>query len=214
MIKSPWYPTIFICSATKCDIYSSRFGIDDISPFIIIVCMQKLELSTQEAECFTPCAEEPCTSIKLFGKTVVVRDAPEQSLEGVNKSQSLSPYFIDEKLENITDEPVQGLRSTNLYSQVVGCDSKNPTPSSNLYCYMWNAYRCQGVAHPSVSSCKETGLEDAGYCPSKDEGSMNTVKKECRKGFVAYKRCLAEKDGKSSISFLQEQEGQRARVCS
>ncbi|KAI3464195.1 hypothetical protein Pfo_020858 [Paulownia fortunei] len=224
----------------------------------------KFELFPHEAECSkdSPYAEEPYTSIKLFGKTVVIRDTPKQSLEVVENSHSLSPDFIHEKLENNTDELLQVLRSTNLYSQVVGCDSKSVAPCclpqhslNNLYCQMANIFslhlwaRYQGVAHPYVSSCKETAPENAKYCPSKEGlkneelrpgGSLdspncsisevytekrntvaleskhvsNTGKKESAKGFVAYKRCLAERDGKPAISFLQEQEGQRVRVCS
>ncbi|KAK6123620.1 hypothetical protein DH2020_042638 [Rehmannia glutinosa] len=42
----------------------------------------------------------------------------------------------------------------------------------------------------------------------------NSGNKKTGKGFVPYKRCLAERDDKSSFSFIQGRESQRARVCS
>ncbi|KAK7291320.1 hypothetical protein RIF29_06365 [Crotalaria pallida] len=40
------------------------------------------------------------------------------------------------------------------------------------------------------------------------------VSQKSARGFVPYKRCLAERDGNSLIVNLEEREGQRARVCS
>ncbi|KAK4426995.1 protein REVEILLE 1 [Sesamum alatum] len=196
----------------------------------------KFELFPQEAERVirSPQAGEPSASIKLFGKTVVVRDASKQSLD-----------IIDKKLDNNADELVKdrALRSTSLYLQdTVGCDSKSVIPSSllqhplnNLHRHMENVFglpwwmRYQGVVHPSASSCREAASQNAECLKASiseantenrnneaSEGKQlsSTGKKEPAKGFVAYKRCLAERDGRSSMSLLQEREGQRARVCS
>ncbi|KAK4402516.1 protein REVEILLE 1 [Sesamum angolense] len=226
----------------------------------------KLKLFPQEAECAidSPQAEEPYTSIKLFGKTVVVRDASKQSLEVVENSQLLPPDIIDKKLDNNADELFKdrALISTIRYLQdTVECDSKSVIPSSlpqhplnNLHCHMANVFGLpwwmwhQGVVHPSASSCQEVASQNAECSPigkglkseqlqlngslngpktpiseantenrnnevSEGKHLSNTGKKEPAKGFVAYKRCLAERDG-SSMSLLQEREGQRARVCS
>ncbi|GFP99071.1 titan-like protein [Phtheirospermum japonicum] len=81
----------------------------------------KFELFHQEGSSYT--------SIKLFGKTVVVRDAMKQSSEVSDNAQSSSPPdSVRVKIENNTDEVVQGLRSTNLNSQVIGNDSKSIAP--------------------------------------------------------------------------------------
>ncbi|XP_011086968.1 protein REVEILLE 2 isoform X1 [Sesamum indicum] len=227
----------------------------------------KLKLFPQEAECAidSPQAEEPYTRIKLFGKTVMVRDASKQSLEVVENSQSLPPDIIDKKLDNNADELVKdrALISTSQYLEdTVECDSKSVIPSSlpqhplnNIHCHMMNVFGLpwwmwhQGVVYPSASSCQEVASQNAecsliGKGLESEQlqlnGSLNgpkapiseantenrnneasegkhlfdTGKKEPAKGFVAYKRCLAERDGRSSMSLLQEREGQRARVCS
>ncbi|KAK6153231.1 hypothetical protein DH2020_012870 [Rehmannia glutinosa] len=162
----------------------------------------KFELFPREAECSK---EEPSyTSIKLFGKTVVVRDTLKQSSD-----------FVHVKLENNTDELVQGLRSTDLYSQAPSILRQHSL--NNLYCYMENIFSLplcssyQDTAHPS-----EEGLKIVDPPPFQGYlDRQNTDKKESAKGFMAYKRCLAERDGKSpGMSFSKEQEGPRVRVCS
>ncbi|KAI3454333.1 hypothetical protein Pfo_010996 [Paulownia fortunei] len=224
----------------------------------------KFELFPQETES-SPYAGEPYTSIKLFGKTVVVRDTPKQSLEVVENSESLLPGVMDEKSESNNDGLVQGLRSNNLESQVVfGFVSNSATPSSlpphplaNNYCPTENIFSLpwctwyHGPVYPYSSSCKKTAEENVADPPLKEglkdeeelqrEGSLvgsnsgsicevnadnrnsdvveskhlsNSGNNKYGKGFVPYKRCLAERDDKSSISFLQGREGQRARVCS
>ncbi|KAL0364463.1 UNVERIFIED_CONTAM: protein REVEILLE 1 [Sesamum angustifolium] len=143
----------------------------------------KLKLFPQEAECAidSPQAEEPYTSIKLFGKTVVVRDASKQSLEVVENSQLLPPDIIDKKLDNNADELFKdwALISTIRYLQdTVECDSKSVIPSSlpqhplnNLHCHMANVFGLpwwmwhQGVVHPSASSCQEVASQNVECSP-------------------------------------------------
>lgn len=227
--------------------------------------MQKFELFPQETESTldSPYSVEPYMSIKLFGKTVVVRDTPKQSLEVVENSESSLPGVVNEKSEINSDSLVQGLSSNNLDSQVVfGFVSDTATPSclpphplANIYCPMDNLFSLpwctwyHGPVYPNSSSREKTAAENVADSPFKEglkdeehprEGSLvgsnsgstagvnadnqNSDVVESKhlsnsgnksgKGFVPYKRCLAERDDKSSISFLQGREGQRARVCS
>ncbi|PIN24832.1 Transcription factor, Myb superfamily [Handroanthus impetiginosus] len=123
-------------------------------------CITKFELFPLEVECpkDSAHAEEAYTSIKLFGKTVVVRDTGELSLEAEeNNCQSLTPHISDE------------------------LTSKGSLSNNDVF---------------------------------EPKGAFNVGRKVYTRGFLPYKRCLAEKDGISLISFLQEREGQRARVCS
>lgn len=199
----------------------------------------------------SPCTEAAHTSIKLFGKTVVVTDIPKQCSEVAENS--MSPNYVAVKSE-LDDKHVQGLESSNSNSQVVfgilpnsAAPSCLPQPSLNpaacypfgdMFALPWFTWY-QGMAYPYTPSWKETSsTPHSNYgeikneldgerslagsnSGSANEGNQNSHAAESKdqsnsgkKGFVPYKRCLAERDDKSSISFLQEREGQRARVCS
>ncbi|KAG8378635.1 hypothetical protein BUALT_Bualt07G0005900 [Buddleja alternifolia] len=198
----------------------------------------KLELFPQEKESYMDSlrAGEPHTSIKLFGKTVVVSDTPKQSLEVFESS-------IDEKSKN-NDAKVDNLDSQIMFGFV--SDSANQQDSMmNVYCHMENLLSSPwctwypAPAYPYPSLCKteaSEGLKDEdihmeeslvdsnnGSIEVNIDTAINSVeskhmskfgRKEYGKGFVPYKRCLAERDDKSSMPFLQEREGQQARVCS
>ncbi|KAJ1410145.1 SANT/Myb domain [Sesbania bispinosa] len=76
------------------------------------------------------------------------------------------------------------------------------------------------------SSC--TGSNTESVCDMENQGkNSDAVDSQCQKyheegvapqksgrGFVPYKRCLAERDANSLIVAMEEREGQRARVCS
>lgn len=85
----------------------------------------------------------------------------------------------------------------------------------------------KGRIREEESSC--TGSYTESVCDIMENQSKNSdiVDSQCQKhheegvalkksgrGFVPYKRCLAERDGNSLIVALEEREGQRARVCS
>lgn len=227
--------------------------------------MQKFELFPQETESTldSPYTVEPYSSIKLFGKTVLVRDTPKQSLEVVENSESSLGCGVNEKSESNGDIVVQGLSSNNLDSQVAfGFVSDSgtppcvpPNPVANIYCQMDNVFAMpwytwyRGPMYPYPLSCEKIAAELVADSPLKEElkleenpregylvgsnsgltGGINADSrnsdavelkhmfspgKESSKGFVPYKRCLTERDDKSSISLLQGREGRRARVCS
>ncbi|KAK7270687.1 hypothetical protein RJT34_26021 [Clitoria ternatea] len=73
---------------------------------------------------------------------------------------------------------------------------------------------CTGSNTESVSDVGNQGKNsDAVESQCHDEEGGATPQKAAR-GFVPYKRCLAERDGNSLIVALEERKGQRARVCS
>jgi len=81
-------------------------------------------------------------------------------------------------------------------------------------------------AREEESCC--TGSNTESVCDMENQGkNSDAVDSQCQKyqgegavtqkparGFVPYKRCLAERDGNSLIAALEERDGQRARVCS
>ncbi|QCD92404.1 protein REVEILLE 7-like isoform X2 [Vigna unguiculata] len=81
-------------------------------------------------------------------------------------------------------------------------------------------------AREEESCC--TGSNTESVCDMENQGkNSDAVDSKCEKyqgegaapqkparGFVPYKRCLAERDGNSLIAALEERDGQRARVCS
>ncbi|KAF3438341.1 hypothetical protein FNV43_RR21103 [Rhamnella rubrinervis] len=104
--------------------------------------------------------------------------------------------------------------------------------------YYLSAYN-QNAVQTSPNSCVDERMKDKERsCTDSNEGSfgvenvgeknMETVDSLCReprveesvspsssrKGFVPYKRCLAERDMKSPVIVLEERKRQRARVCS
>ncbi|KAL8464780.1 hypothetical protein ACS0TY_034325 [Phlomoides rotata] len=190
---------------------------------------------------------QPHTSIKLFGKTVVVRDTTKQSLQVVENSESSFPAVMNLKSESNSD--VQGLSSNNLDSlNAFGLFSDSaaplrlpPHPLPNVYYPMENMFSLpwytwyNGPMYQYSSrfekNVPDNVLNDEGRTR---EGSLVGSNSECTggvnaenqnsgvveskhlgeefvKGFVPYKRCLAERDDKSLV---HEHEGQRARVCS
>ncbi|KAE9586113.1 putative transcription factor MYB-HB-like family [Lupinus albus] len=72
---------------------------------------------------------------------------------------------------------------------------------------------CTGSNAESVSGmenqCKILDAVDSQY-----QKSHHVEGKVSQRGFVPYKRCLAERDANSLIASLEEREGRRARVCS
>nr|AFK47887.1 unknown [Medicago truncatula] len=84
------------------------------------------------------------------------------------------------------------------------------------------------ITREEESSC--TGSNTESVCDMENQSKNNSsdtddsqtqkhrqegvVLKKSGRGFVPYKRCLAERDENSLIAGLEEREGQRARVCS
>ncbi|XVF12194.1 hypothetical protein REPUB_Repub08aG0093500 [Reevesia pubescens] len=214
----------------------------------------------------------PFTSIKLFGKTVQVKDSHKSSIGAENfKSQTsktgqenndavsemfvqalpstcletrlslgavidnwsmvppganlspfkeIHPHKIDH-VESTCDAPLpwwafyQGLPFYHItsFNQIhkVSCDEERMKEKETL-----NERSCTGSNTGSVSQEenreKNSDSVDSQCLHPCPEGKMTP--KKCSKGFVPYKRCLAERDMSSSVVVTEEPERQRARVCS
>ncbi|KAL6524586.1 ER-phagy receptor 1 [Orobanche hederae] len=196
------------------------------------------DISTMKLETeSSPYDGEPCTRIKLFGKTVVVRDNPKQSSEVIQNNGSLHPGINIDLSENIESNNATPLhQAANIYSPMENVYSLSP------WCTLYNG----PVYYPYSMSCKNTnvenipkkGLDDeetqkeaslvgsnTGSTCGVDHDSGNSQvaeskhvsshwKKKSGKGFVPYRRCLAVKDEKSSRYSEHGCEGRRAHVCS
>ncbi|CAL1406126.1 unnamed protein product [Linum trigynum] len=79
---------------------------------------------------------------------------------------------------------------------------------------------CSGSDAGSTSEVEKRGRSmDVGesqcqILPRVEEMFASSVRSNSTRGFVPYKRCLAERDMKSSLVASEEREQQRARVCS
>ncbi|KAE9588285.1 hypothetical protein Lal_00003294 [Lupinus albus] len=72
---------------------------------------------------------------------------------------------------------------------------------------------CTGSNAESVSGMENQG-KNSDAVDSQYTKSHHKEGKVSQRGFVPYKRCLAERDASSLITSLEEREAQRARVCS
>ncbi|GMI95328.1 EARLY-PHYTOCHROME-RESPONSIVE1, REVEILLE 7 [Hibiscus trionum] len=214
----------------------------------------------------------PSTSIKLFGKTVQVKDSPKPSI-GAKNIESQTSKTAQEDIDAVRKMLVQALPSTCLDTSLsLGAviDNGSAVPSiANISPYMefrpdkndslestndapllpcWAFY--QGLPFCYITSFNQThtdfGVEERmrekeilndRSCSGSNTGSVSesgnrknsdsvdsksqnphpegkTSPQKCSKGFVPYKRCLAERDTSSSVVVSEEPERQRARVCS
>ncbi|KAL6178298.1 hypothetical protein ACLB2K_049816 [Fragaria x ananassa] len=149
-------------------------------------------------------------SIKLFGRTVLVSDLHKQSSSGTKDCTS-AIYMA--KQENHESES--------------GWDNKTRTPS---LCQppplpWWvNLPFCQVVCVDS--RVDELSKQNERSCAGSNDGLVTSIDSVCqeprsvepcisRKGFVPYKRCLADTNRNSSVIVSEEKrDRQRARVCS
>ncbi|XP_019431388.1 PREDICTED: protein REVEILLE 7-like isoform X2 [Lupinus angustifolius] len=165
----------------------------------------KSELSSKETECLKEeSAEMPrVTCIKLFGRTV--------SMVGNQKS-------ITSNSDEVGNVEYQNLCGAWLSEQVdihlsLGlCNSNCHTNPDGVKVTGEEGSSCTGSNAESVSGmenqCKILDAVDSQY-----QKSRHVEGKVSQRGFVPYKRCLAERDANSLVASLEEREGQRARVC-
>lgn len=231
--------------------------------------IQKFELASKDASSTKgdEARGEPVTSIKLFGRMVVVTDSQKPCSPGAESMESATSNISVENFEVDTEKLVIRLPSDQLNAglsietgnhnrKLLPCRApvrcvghqKEDTHSAEGKPYaslpLWTLYQglpfyClpsyyqTSVQQPTDSrvgeeteegeSLKErscTGLSS----PSVNEGEneeknldavdSRTSPRKSMKGFVPYKRCLAERDANSFAVGMEEREGQRARVCS
>ncbi|KAK0587558.1 hypothetical protein LWI29_024846 [Acer saccharum] len=209
---------------------------------------------------------QPGTSIKLFGRTVLVTDFQKPCSPGVdtdnkslvqtlpskqldtqlslgmmssnwNTSLSGSPVFANMELSKENTDTAEACSSASLSllashqgltSSYVVSNDQNPAvtliESSSVNERskekdIVNERSCTGSSTGSVSELetRERNSDTAvdSQCRQQPFSSARTNSSKRTKGFVPYKRCLAEIEMNSSSMFASdEQERQRARVCS
>ncbi|TXG50955.1 hypothetical protein EZV62_023479 [Acer yangbiense] len=209
---------------------------------------------------------QPCMSIKLFGRTVLVTDFQKPCSPGVdtdnksvvqtlpskqldthlslgmmssnwNTSLSGSPIFANMELSKEKTDTAEACSSASLSllashhglpSSYVMSNDQNPAvtliESSSVNegskeKDIVNERSCTGSSTGSVSELetRERNSDTAvdSQCRQQPFSSARTNSSKRTKGFVPYKRCLAEIEMNSSSMFASdEQERQRARVCS
>lgn len=216
---------------------------------------------------------EPITSIKLFGRTVLVTQSRNPCPPGTGITESLTSNI---SVENSVDDR-EGLVKRLLYGQLdvleidngkskllpyqapVKCvehlkENTNSAEASRCVSLpWWSLYQSPPFCYfPSYNQTSvqvhtdsyvevdtiEGDVMKESSCTSSNSASVNEVEKgeknsdavdsesqkplrrerisSCNsmRGFVPYKRCLAQRDANSSVVDMDEREGQRARVCS
>ncbi|XP_019436773.1 PREDICTED: protein REVEILLE 7-like isoform X2 [Lupinus angustifolius] len=99
------------------------------------------------------------------------------------------------------------LPCTQITSSVPLCPSLKATTGGE------EGSSCTGSNAESVSGMENQG-KNSDAVDSQYKKSHHKEGKVSQRGFVPYKRCLAERDANSLIASLEEREGQRPRVCS
>lgn len=223
----------------------------------------------------TVCAKEEAiegsasTSIKLFGRTVLLLDPKNESLSGAedskastSKNEQVNLDLENEKFDQTS--PLDKLDTQLSLSGIVGSwnssacgapvdqmehQKESPNPAESGHPLLWwtlyqvpfyylSAYNQNAVHAPLDSRVDERMKEKERSCIDSNEGSFgadNVGEKNIdavdstfheprvqesvspcssRKGFVPYKRCLAERDMKSSVIVSEVRERQRTRVWS
>ncbi|MCD7456263.1 hypothetical protein HAX54_031044 [Datura stramonium] len=178
-----------------------------------------------------------CNSLPSKPTEKEIEISNEDVLHGFQANQANSPFILAMVPGNMI--PPASWLSQNMFENNLKSTAAFPTTISWWSWYQDLVYRSisscgqtavETAAHgkgPKGESQREgssTG-SSIGSASEVDDGnrSSETVESKCTtksdkwnnsKGFVPYKRCLAERDGKSSGTVLEERESQRVRVCS
>ncbi|KAH7549459.1 hypothetical protein JRO89_XS13G0035300 [Xanthoceras sorbifolium] len=255
-------PTQLSASSTEEDLLSAKFEPQSEDS----VCVQGEATMVQ-----------PCMSIKLFGRTVLVTDSQKPHSPGVesykspisknsqvdletdnenfveklpskqldihlslgmvssnwNTSPSEAPRFADMNLPNVETDTAEACSSASLPLlrlhqglPLVYTVSNNQTSAVTLIESSVNE-RLKEKDILNDRSCTGSSTGSVSELETRERNSDTAVDSQCRqsfssarinssksaKGFVPYKRCLAEGEMKSSMVVSEERERQRARVC-
>ncbi|KAH9724702.1 protein REVEILLE 7 [Citrus sinensis] len=244
--------------------------------YIVDVVIDKIE--SQSKDSVYPkgdaAAAPSCTSIKLFGRTVLVSDSWKPYSLGADSYKSPISKSSQENLDVDKENFVQSAPSKHLDTHLLlGMVSSNCNPSShigpvfqnmelqkkrtnvaeashNIYLLWDSLYRGAPYFHlmpigenqaatPLEFSVKDKEILNERSCSGSSAGSVSELENwekssdvavdsqcpqvcplsqaspsNCMRGFVPYKRCLAESEIRSSVIVSEERERQRARVCS
>lgn len=147
----------------------------------------------------SPYTEDYYPSIKLFGKTLVLRDSKERSLEVVENFEPLLLAAVNKKSKNNNEHLVHKVQYNDFDLHI-----------DNPLMERLEAVELQKEGSVSSATSRLTVAAISDNKKSDHSCLSNSGSSKCGKGFVPYKRCFAERDDKPSIP---DREGQRARVC-
>nr|XP_027122907.1 protein REVEILLE 7-like isoform X2 [Coffea arabica] len=214
-----------------------------------------------------PAFEQAPATIKLFGRTVEIKENQKLSSSAPENSELSPSHSMKEKLDIRNGRHMIGSAENTIDSQVnlslvpscitpVACLVPQYAVSEDfgqlgsiphmIPMWTWS----HGPLLPNLSLSNQTAIENFGNNPYKgavkneesqreisltgsNDGLVTAAKRgqkifnaiqsknlgnverqRSTKGFVPYKRCLAERDATSSLVAAEEREGQRARICS
>ncbi|GLT40084.1 hypothetical protein SLA2020_142420 [Shorea laevis] len=220
------------------------------------------------------CGKGDATSIKLFGKTVMVMDPGKPSPLGMeNLRSNASQENLDASTEMLSQTLPSKQCDTHIslgsfirdgnsvpsgdavypYTELKAEKTDLIKPTADAPTQWWALHQglpfyCLALLKPTlvqtpIDACvserqKEKDILNERSCSGSNAGSVSEgqnreknsdsvdslrrqpcteekdSRRKCMKGFVPYKRCLAERDMSSSVVASEEQERQRARVCS
>ncbi|CAN0866414.1 Protein REVEILLE 7 [Linum grandiflorum] len=168
-------------------------------------------------------------SFKLFGRTVLVPDSEnassQQNCIGVKLSLGLvnpdsnrlpsdpRASCTEDKLESTAEANCSlspwGLSHSSLHNHldqpITGNNLKEREAVDERFCTGSDA----GSTNEVENREKSTDIAD-----SQREGRLSSIRSYSSRGFMPYKRCLAERDMTSTLAASEERDQQRARVCS
>ncbi|CAN1180276.1 Protein REVEILLE 7 [Linum perenne] len=156
-------------------------------------------------------------SFKLFGKTVLVPDSEKASSSVVSQQNS-----IDVKLSLSLVNPSSNrfpscteVKRENMSFAEANCSPWGLTHDDSNEREPVNERSCTGSDAGSTNEVenREKSMDIADSQPQ-PEGRLSSVRSYSSRGFMPYKRCLAERDMKSTLAASEERDQQRARVCS
>lgn len=179
-----------------------------------------------------------CNSLPSGATEKEIKLSNEDVLHGFQASQANSPFILAMVPGNMI--PPASWLSQNMLENNPESTAAFPTTISWWSWYQDLVYRsissygqtavetvaqCQGPKDEAPQREGSSTGSSIGSASEVDDGSSSsdTVESKCTtksdkwnnsKGFVPYKRCLAERDGKSSGAVLEKRELQRVRVCS
>lgn len=172
--------------STSCK--SDQGDVVDIQLSLGICNNTNLNATPEEAQmkCSKYLKENPC----------FVKPAPDETLSWWNMYQNLPVFHLNPCNQILYPTPIRPSLKDRMTEKESSCTGSNAEP----VCEIVNGDR-NSEADDSQS---QSSHHEAGIVPHKNS----------LRGFVPYKRCLAERDANSAIVALEEREGQRARVCS
>ncbi|XP_028785895.1 protein REVEILLE 7-like isoform X1 [Neltuma alba] len=154
------------------------------------------------------------TSIKLFGRTVSMTNHQ----ESVNIEEKIQSVICKENLCSVKSGFDDSLPCWNLRPSLPDLDLGLRNEILNLAPLHHPSIKERTIekeSHRIDSNAESVSeMENGDKLDAIDSQSQSSHHSKSPRGFVPYKRCLAERDVNAFVDGLEEREGQRTRVCS